>query len=158
MGDRANIFVIDQPLSDNPVNGIYLYTHWEGYVWPEILRLALHHTDARGRWNDDSYLTRIVIREVFESLTGATGGGVSTYLTDNEHEIIVLNIPGQFVAFASPGEETDPGKWYGALSFSEYCDQVEALYPERQETVGDHYASDVIDAEVIETDQKEITA
>lgn len=132
MGDRANIFATDQRDSteNEPRPGIYLYTHWSGYGWPEHLRLALNTERARRRWNDSSYLLRIVIDSVFENLRGSeTGGGVSTQLTDNEHDIIILDLVTQKVAFAEPGDETDANKWYGHLTFAEFCDQIEAKYP-----------------------------
>jgi hypothetical protein len=38
MGDRANIYLVD---NRDAGRGIYLYTHWNGYEWPEKLRQAL---------------------------------------------------------------------------------------------------------------------
>lgn len=136
MGDRANILIIDRPKvaeDDTEVSGIYLYTHWDGYEWPERLRQALNLGTARSRWNDESYLTRIITTQMFMDLgEGATGGGISTMLTDNEHEIIVLDIPAQQVAFAAQGKQEDRRWWTNHMSFEDFCDQVEAKYPNEE--------------------------
>lgn len=135
MGDRANIFVIDRPpraKTDDDVEGIYLYTHWQGYEWPERLRLALGSPAARKRWDDPQYLTRILVAHLFEELgLGETGGGgISTFIGDNSRPIIVLDIPGQAVAFVREGQETSRGyHFFNRMSFEDYCDQVEATYP-----------------------------
>ena len=136
MGDRANILIIDRPKvaeDDNEVSGIYLYTHWSGYEWPERLRLAMNLGTARGRWNDESYLTRILITELYEDLgKGATGGGISTLRCGGEYEVIIVDIPAQQVAFAEEGSEEDRNNWHGHLSFEDYCGQVEATWPGRE--------------------------
>lgn len=46
MSDRANIY-LEMPGTDGESSGIYLYTHYSGYAWPEALREAL--TFGRGR-------------------------------------------------------------------------------------------------------------
>lgn len=136
MGDRANIFVIDRPKvaeDDNEASGIYLYTHWNGSEWPEMLRQALDSANARRRWDDPSYLTRILVSQLFaDDHGGDTGSGVSTMLTDNEHEIIVVDIPAQTVSFAPEGQETDRTQWTDTLSFEDFCGQVEAKYPSQR--------------------------
>jgi hypothetical protein len=83
MGDRGNICV--QMGEDNDT--VYLYTHSAGSNIERILAEALDSRAGRNRWNDESYLTRII----FDHLTGLTGGemgyGISTYIVDNEHPI-----------------------------------------------------------------------
>lgn len=134
MGDCANIFVVDRPPltpDGNEVEGIYLYTHWKGYEWPERLRLALNSRPARNRWDDPQYLTRILVSHLFQDLgLSEIGGGISTFVGDNSCPIIVLDIPGQAVAFVREGQETDRGyHFFNRMSFEDYCDQVEAVYP-----------------------------
>lgn len=131
MGDRANIVIYDRRVqSDESQVGIYLYTHWNGSEWPERLRLALDTPAARRRWNDPSYLTRILVANLFEDLgLGETGGGISTVLTDNGHEIIVVDLVREQVSFASPGNEPYIDHWQNTLSFEDFCGQVEAKYP-----------------------------
>jgi hypothetical protein len=136
MGDRANIFVIDRPKAakdDHEVTGIYLYTHWNGSEWPEMLRQALSSANARRRWDDESYLTRILISQLYaDDHDSDTGGGVSTMLTDNSHEIVIVDIPAQIVAFAPEGQETDRNNWTDSMSFADFCAQQTAKYPSQR--------------------------
>lgn len=130
MGDRANIFVVDQTVSDTEVRGVYLYTHWRGYELPEYLRSVLNDLVTRRRWDDAPYLTRILIHGLFEKDRGGdTGSGVSTTLCRGEYEAIVVDALNGVVAFASEEGVTDPRNWHDALSFEDYCDQVEARWP-----------------------------
>lgn len=131
MGDRANVFVVDQrPDSLNLVHGIYLYTHWDGYRWPEALRKALDSPAARNRWDDDQYLIRIVIDQMFADLRDReTGGGIGTRMCDNEHEIIVLDTVHQQVGYAAAGTETDPAAWEEVRSYAQFCTEAPAHYP-----------------------------
>lgn len=127
MGDRANIFVIDQTAS---TCGIYLYTHSSGAEWPEALRLALNEDAARRRWDDPSYLTRILVAHLYADLgLSEGGGGIGTEHYSANHHTIVLDIPNRVVAFAPDGAETDPENWTNPMSFAEFCDQIEATYP-----------------------------
>lgn len=132
MGDRANIFVVDQTVSDTEVRGVYLYTHWRGYELPEYLRSVLNDLVTRRRWNDAPYLTRILIHGLFENDRGGdTGSGVSTTLTPGEYEAIVVDALNGTVSFAPERSVTFPRSWHDTLSFTEYCDQVEAVWPTR---------------------------
>src|SRR5690606_26184038 len=129
MGDRANILVVDQPAENGNVHGVYLYTHWDGYEWPERLREALASDEARRRWSDDPYLTRIIVSRVFADIhEQETGGGISTYRTDNEYPITILDIPNQRVAWALAGNELDTEEWYGHISFADFVAQEKAEY------------------------------
>lgn len=119
MGDRANIFLVDQR-RDDLVHGIYLYTHWNGYRWPEALRDGLE--EARSRWGDEPYSARIIIQKVFADIDGsATGGGVSTFLCDNAYPILVCDLVNLTVSYAKEGDEDDPLRWYGTTSFADFC-------------------------------------
>ena len=91
MGDRGNIV-----LNYGSGRLIYLYTHWQGSHLSEILRAALSR--GRSRWGDASYLARIVFSEMIgvEALE-VTGFGLSPYLTDNEHDLLVVDLVGSRV-------------------------------------------------------------
>jgi len=90
MGDRGNI-VLDfnrDPLvrhgEETVYSDIYLYTHWNGYIIQHILASALDK--GCGRWNDPSYLARIIFNRLTSSdPDGETGFGLSPYETDNEY-------------------------------------------------------------------------
>jgi hypothetical protein len=127
MGDRANAYV-ELPTgygADAGRGGIYLYTHWSGYDWPEKIREALEF--GEGRWNDDQYLTRILTSRVFRDLTESTvGGGIGLTMGDNERPVIVVDTIRQEVSFAAPGEEKIRAKRYATKSFREFVDQNRA--------------------------------
>ena len=135
MGDRANVFMVDRkPDSTGLVTGIYLYTHWDGYQWPEMLRKALSEPLALRRWNDEQYLARIVVDQMFRDLRDCeTGGGIGTLRCDNEYPIIVLDLLNRQVSFAAEGEEGEVHKWYGTQSYTDFCAQDEADYPGKDE-------------------------
>lgn len=114
MGDRANVVL----QYSNDVN-IYLYTHWSGTEWPEELRKALEV--GRPRWDDDAYLSRIIILEMYKDLIGSeTGGGIAPYELDNSYgrPLIYVSLFDQEVTIGGV-------TW----SFSEYVAQKEANYP-----------------------------
>ena len=120
MGDRANVAVQDHG------KRVYLYTHWDGYELPELVRMALAR---RQRWNDAPYLTRILFCTL---VAGAekdeTGFGISTEICDNEHPIIIVDCDKQIVTI-----EAEPGGRFAPtapqrLSFSTYADLAEATW------------------------------
>ena len=83
MGDRSNIVVV-QP--DN--SRIWLYGHWMG---EDNYRVVGDVLSRRVRWDDAPYLARML----FDTMTDdaydkETGFGISTYMCDNEHFIVVL--------------------------------------------------------------------
>lgn len=108
MGDRANI-VMTYGKGHSP---IFLYTHWRGFELPKVLQNALI---KRVRWNDPSYLTRIIFCELVKGQEGEpTGFGISPYLTDNDHDLLVVNTKEMIVERRSfPLKKS----W----SFEEYC-------------------------------------
>lgn len=90
MGDRGNIVV------RGCRGDVYLYSHNQGTVLKDILQNALAR---RLRWNDASYLARIIFSEMIkEDVNGELGYGISTYIVDNEHGILVVDVPSQCVA------------------------------------------------------------
>lgn len=68
MGDRGVIEIID-PQNDNKV---CLYTHWSGSDLDATLAKALDR--GRERWNDSSYLTRIIFNEMTKGFEMDTAG------------------------------------------------------------------------------------
>lgn len=111
MGDRGNIFVIDQyseqdTAPDGPFAGTYLYTHWSGYELPSILAAALDSKAGRGRWNDGPYLTRIIFcRLIAGDVDGETGFGISCSICDNSYPILVVDPANQKVRMMKEGSE-----------------------------------------------------
>jgi hypothetical protein len=98
MGDRANVYV-----KNDSDKGVYLYTHWGGYELPLVVKQALA---KRWRWNDESYLTRIIFDAMTEGRQGnETGFGIATYRPDNEHLIIALDCSESKIAFCQPDSE-----------------------------------------------------
>lgn len=91
MGDRGNIVIRESwPRDVRDKEAVFLYTHWQGTELPETLRVAL--SAARGRWDDGPYLARIVFETMIDKDRGGqTGFGISTQLTDNEYDLLVLH-------------------------------------------------------------------
>lgn len=120
MGDHANVFVLDwQGKRNEPkeARGTYLYTHWDGCDLPFIVQRALAR---RQRWNDNSYLTRIIFCEMVRNdIDGETGYGISPTIGDNEHPIIVVDPNNQQVGFAHEDSEPD---CYVAWSFTDFVE------------------------------------
>lgn len=96
MGDRGNIVV-----SDGEAGAVVLYTHWDGSRIEHIARAAL----ARGqRWDDAPYLTRIIFCEMVKGAEAQESGyGISVWphLPDNQHPVLVIDVPGQRVGTTS---------------------------------------------------------
>lgn len=87
MGDRGNIRVIG-----NMGGAIYLYTHWGGSQLENDLKEAL--IKGRDRWDDDAYLTRTIFCAMIpkEQHDEITGFGITTYQTDNDHDIVEVGM------------------------------------------------------------------
>jgi len=108
MGDRANI-----KFKFSNKKSIYLYTHWHGSELPHMLWRALAKLE---RWEDDSYLCRMVFSEMIkDNLNESTGFGISPFMNDNEHLIIGVNPEKQLVTF-----ESEKGKVKRKFTFKDY--------------------------------------
>lgn len=94
MGDRCNIRV-----AQDGGASVYLYAHWEGHCYARHLQAALRK--GKDRWTDEPYLTRIIFNELQGNDRGLTGFGITTYLTDNEHPILVVDVRKQAVSTES---------------------------------------------------------
>lgn len=136
MGDRGNVYITDTATEGYTASeyqagarGIYVYSHWDGSNLPETLREAL--IAGRGRWSDDSYLTRILIDQITKSgRDREIGYGVSLKITDNEYPITIVDLGAREVAWASPGDERDPAKWVSRTSFGDYVLLAKVGYPD----------------------------
>lgn len=108
MGDRGNIIVIDDVTDVLHPRGVVLYTHWSGTEIKDTLKQALRHED---RWDDAAYLTRIIFDKLRGGDTGTTGYGISSFIGDNEHDFLVVDVKRQVVVTvkADPGvDQTAP--------------------------------------------------
>lgn len=77
---------------------IYLYTHWHGEDMPFLLATAL---DAgRNRWDDESYLARILVTHMVgqtNDTTSETGWGLSPVYTHADNPDITVRLARQHV-------------------------------------------------------------
>ena len=109
MGDRGNIVMVEES-----GNQIYLYSHWAGTELPEILQKAL--VRGKNRWDDESYLARIIFSEMIQKdILSETGYGISTYRCDENHPDLEVRIKdkrvvcnGQEWSFEEFTQLTDP--------------------------------------------------
>lgn len=121
MGDRANI-IMEMPTGygegEIPNGQIFFYTHWDGSELPAILQSALAR---RQRWDDESYLARIIFSEMIKNSVGdETGYGISLRESDNSYAFLRVNTEKKTVTvdFDPVRKYTDvPNKTY---SFEEY--------------------------------------
>ena len=118
MGDRANIVLNFGPRrcqeDTRDYDPIYLYTHWGGTEMPHRLAVALKH--GEGRWDDVTYLARIIVSQVVLNHDELTGYGLSPYECDNEHKYIHVTLEEQTVTI---GEKTWTYKEYVAATTEE---------------------------------------
>lgn len=95
MGDRGNIAVLQHGKTPDKPEQVWFYTHWSGSEIEETLQWAL---GRQQRWTDDSYLAKIIFCELVKgSESEETGFGISTRISDNEHDILVCDVPKQRV-------------------------------------------------------------
>ncbi len=70
MGDRSNIIIVYE--NDDKIG---FYTHWGGSHLPNTLKDALIR--GKNRWDDESYLARIIFSEMIkEEILEETGYGI----------------------------------------------------------------------------------
>lgn len=93
MGDRGNI-VVRQDSKTNR-DDVWFYSHWGGCQMLEDLQTALKR---RVRWDDTSYLARIIFCQMIGKNTkDETGFGISCTIQDNEHPIVVVDVEAKSV-------------------------------------------------------------
>lgn len=93
MGNRANVQFRFGADAKAPV--INLYSHWNGTRLTGTAVKWLNSPVARCRWDDASYLTRIVVHNILDELADPDdelGFGLSYFPDDNEHKILVLDV------------------------------------------------------------------
>lgn len=101
MGARANIVLNynkskEDGEKEEKYSNIYLYSHWGGETIKELLARALKR--GKERWDDHSYLARIIFSEmVKEDIEGKTGFGISPYPPDNEYPLLHVDMENQNV-------------------------------------------------------------
>jgi len=89
---------------------IWLYSHWGGADLAVVLQSAL--VRGRPRWDDPSYLARIIFSEMIrDEILEETGYGISPFQTNNEYPVLHMDLKANTVRC---GGHT--------ASFSEYCD------------------------------------
>lgn len=115
MGDRANIVTQTQGRNSKPER-VYLYGHWSGSTIHTTLQAALKR---RARWNDHSYLTRIIFDQMTDGSHGEeTGFGISASITDNEYPLLVVDVDAQRVIV----EDEDSGKELAGFTLKDFTD------------------------------------
>ena len=101
MGSRANVAV------KNGSEQVWFYCHWSGGSYVGNTRKALAR---KQRWNDPSYLARIIFDGLTEGHQGEElGFGISGSIGDNEYPILVVDVPGNRV-FLVPEKELEEGR------------------------------------------------
>lgn len=92
MGDRANVAV---KAADDDI--VFLYTHRDGSKLRETLRAALARN---ARWDDASYLTRIIFAEMVKGREAEeTGFGIGAQVGDGDGRVWFVDVPAQTVTF-----------------------------------------------------------
>ena len=92
MGMRRNIKLIYEPGQSDELRPIYFYAHWGGETMPKKLQNALIR--GKERWNDESYLARIIFSELInEEKMDLQGYGIAPYEMDENYPTIVVNLP-----------------------------------------------------------------
>ena len=137
MGDRGNIYFVDNKFDDDTVyKGMYLYTQYAGGDLWRICKDGLIR--GENRWGDSQYLARILFCEMVRGIElETTGAGLGTEMGDNGHQIIRVNDLDQTVSFHQPGNERNVAE-VGSMSWTyrQYVDSpwediAYAFAPER---------------------------
>lgn len=91
MGDRANVVIREG------AEHVFIYSHWGG---SDIFAMARRALAKQWRWDDPSYLVRIVYDEIVKGNEGTeTGFGIWPSRPDNEHPVLVLDCATKQVTF-----------------------------------------------------------
>ena len=76
---------------DEDHDKIYLYTHWGAVELHYILGKSLNR--ARSRWDDTTYLARIIFTDMTEGVgDDLTGYGLSPFVTDDEYPTLEVDL------------------------------------------------------------------
>jgi len=129
MGDRGNIAVI-QSANNGQRAQVWLYSHWGGSNLPAQLQAGL--AAGKNRWQDESYLIKVLFGYALpeDAWRREIGSGISARMQDNEHDILVVDIPKQRV-FTMEEAELDENGQIPAIfearkywSFEEYSNPI----------------------------------
>lgn len=96
---------------------VYLYTHDGG---TNLLRDVQRALRRRARWNDPSYLTRMIFDEMTAGRQGSeTGAGIDVRAGDNEcgRPYVVVDVPRLEVRLEDPVERNVVRRW----TFYQFC-------------------------------------
>jgi len=92
MGNRGNI-VIEKD-GDYFTAPLFMYSHWTGSSLGVVLASALKR--GRNRWDDPSYLARIIFSEMIQGyVMEETGFGLSNVIGDGNGKLWCVNIAKQ---------------------------------------------------------------
>lgn len=94
MGDRRHVILHYR-------NGkeIYFYTHWGGSELPQTVQNALKREQ---RWDDESYLARIIFSEMIkDEPNGETGYGIAPFYMESEYDDVEIYFEYQEVRIGS---------------------------------------------------------
>jgi hypothetical protein len=113
--------------------GVYLYGHWSGTDSPLSVRAALIR--AKDRWDDGSYLTRVIFCEMLKraysdpakALDDNLSFGIGLTMQDNEYPITVVDLSTGRVGFSPPPKDyrDAPPVPKLSMSFAECCETSE---------------------------------
>lgn len=82
-------------LGKTNVDDTWFYTHWSGSEIKQVVQKTLAKQE---RHDDGPYLSRMMFCEMVKGNEGhSTGFGISTQRVDNEHDIVVVDVPNQKV-------------------------------------------------------------
>lgn len=132
MGDRANVAI---KTGAGDFEHVWMYTHNAGYGLPDRLQSALSSDTARGRWNDESYLCRILLDRMLTDHESGTGYGISHGIQDNEYDILEVDIPAQVVRIRPFNHKAWRVDWSAPplfeMGFKEFCELDEFHWESR---------------------------
>jgi hypothetical protein len=120
MGDRANVYVLNEGDLEAPEMGVWLYTHSTGHRLPLVLQRALRR---REDWRDEGCLARIIFDEMLRGRERGTFC-ISATFGDNEHPILVVDCDNQRVGWAPDDVDAGPDfkpRTRHSWSFEEFC-------------------------------------
>ena len=120
MSDKGCIKIYQNDFDNEAV---YLYTHNHGSEIYGFLKRAL---GRRERWDDRSYLARIIFCEMIKGHEAdATGFGISTVLVDTDHTVLAVDCGSQEVVF----EDCD-GCVKSRVSMEDFVNRIDKWSPQ----------------------------
>ena len=92
MGARAQIEVKQKPHS------VFLYTHlWSGTILQDTIKGMIK---GKLRWEDPTYLTRILFDSLIKDDDGTTGYGIWTFQAGDIEKLVIFDIENQEVKYS----------------------------------------------------------